>query len=57
MIVDAFPLMTAAVIASAAAVLTGTVAPAKAFSGFANASVLLVIVAFLVARGVVKSGC
>ena len=36
--------------------LTRTVDPAKAFAGFANASVLLVIVAFLVARGVVKSG-
>jgi len=55
-ILDAFPLLTAAVIALAAAVLTGTVAPAKAFGGFANGSVLLVVVAFLVARGVVKSG-
>ena len=55
-IVDAFPLLTAATLAVAAAVLTGTIMPAKAFSGFANASVLLVIVAFLVARAVVKSG-
>ena len=36
--------------------LTGTVAPAKVFSGFANGSVLLVVVAFLVAKAVVKSG-
>jgi DASS family divalent anion:Na+ symporter len=49
-IVDAFPLLTAATLAVAAAVLTGTLMPAKAFAGFANASVLLVIVAFLVAR-------
>ena len=55
-ILNAFPLLTAAMIALAAAVLTGTVAPAKAFGGFANGSVLLVVVAFLVARGVVKSG-
>ena len=55
-IVAAFPLLTAALMAVAAAVLTGTITPAKAFAGFANASVLLVIVAFLVARGVVKSG-
>ena len=55
-IIAAFPLLTAALMAVGAAVLTGTIAPAKAFGGFANASVLLVIVAFLVARGVVKSG-
>ena len=55
-IVDAFPLLTAATLAVAAAVLSGTITPAKAFAGFANASVLLVIVAFLVARAVVKSG-
>ena len=46
-IVDAFPLLTAATLAVAAAVLTGTNMPTKAFAGFANASVLLVIVAFL----------
>jgi DASS family divalent anion:Na+ symporter len=39
-----------------AAVLTRTVDPAKAFAGFANQSVLLVVVAFLVANAVVKSG-
>ncbi len=55
-IVNAFPLLTAAMLALAAAVLSGTVAPAKAFGGFANGSVLLVVVAFLVARGVVKTG-
>ncbi len=55
-ILNAFPLLTAAVIALAAAVLSGTVAPAKAFGGFANGSVLLVVIAFLVARGVVKTG-
>ena len=37
-------------------VLTGTITPTQAFSGFANSSVLLVVVAFLVAQAVVKSG-
>ena len=55
-IVNAFPLLTAAMLAVAAAVLTGTVDAGKAFAGFANASVLLVVVAFLVANAVVKSG-
>lgn len=55
-ILNAFPLLTAAILAAALAVLTGTVAPAKVFAGFANGSVLLVVIAFLVARGVVKSG-
>src|SRR5262245_38167835 len=55
-IVAAFPLLTAAMLAAAAAVLTGTLTPAKEFAGFANGSVLLVVVAFLVASSVVKSG-
>jgi divalent anion:Na+ symporter, DASS family len=55
-IVNAFPLLTAAMLAAGAAVLTGTITPAKAFAGFANGSVLLVVVAFLVASSVVKSG-
>jgi len=55
-IVNAFPLLTVSLLAVGAAVLTGTVDPAKAFAGFANSSVLLVVVAFLVANAVVKSG-
>jgi DASS family divalent anion:Na+ symporter len=55
-IANAFPLLTASLLAAGAVVLTGTLEPAKAFSGFANASVLLVIVAFLVAHAVVKCG-
>jgi len=43
-------------LALAAVVLTRTVSPAQAFAGFANASVLLVVIAFLVAQAVVKSG-
>ena len=50
------PLLTSALLAAAAAVLSGTLPPARAFSGFSNGSVLLVVTAFLVAKSVVKSG-
>jgi DASS family divalent anion:Na+ symporter len=55
-LVGAFPLLTSTMLAVGAVVLTGTVSPAKAFQGFANTSVLLVAIAFLVAKAVVKSG-
>jgi divalent anion:Na+ symporter, DASS family len=55
-LVGAFPLLTSTMLAVAAVVLSGTISPAKAFGGFANASVLLVVIAFLVAQAVVKSG-
>ena len=55
-LVGAFPLLTSTMLAVAAVVLTGTISPAKAFSGFANPSVLLVVIAFIVAQAVVKSG-
>ncbi|HWY45401.1 MAG TPA: DASS family sodium-coupled anion symporter [Candidatus Sulfotelmatobacter sp.] len=55
-ILNSFPLLTASVLAVSAAVLTRTVDPGKAFAGFGNATVLLVVVAFLVANAVVKSG-
>jgi divalent anion:Na+ symporter, DASS family len=55
-LLGSFPLLTAAMLAVATVVLTGTVTPASAFSGFANSSVLLVVIAFLVAQAVVKSG-
>jgi DASS family divalent anion:Na+ symporter len=55
-LLGAFPLLTAAMIAVGTVVLTGTITPAQAFSGFANTSVLLVVVAFIVAQAVVKSG-
>jgi DASS family divalent anion:Na+ symporter len=50
------PLLTSTTLAAGAVVLTGTTSPAKAFAGFANTSVLLVVIAFLVAQAVVKSG-
>jgi divalent anion:Na+ symporter, DASS family len=55
-IVGAFPILTASVLAAAVTVLTGTLTPAKAYAGFANPTILLIVVAFLVARAVVLSG-
>jgi divalent anion:Na+ symporter, DASS family len=55
-LLGSFPLLTAAMIAVGTVVLTSTITPAQAFSGFANTSVLLVVVAFIVAQAVVKSG-
>src|SRR5262245_26314882 len=52
----ALPLLTSTMLAAAAVVMTGTISAAKAFAGFANSSVLLVVVAFLVAQAVVKCG-
>jgi divalent anion:Na+ symporter, DASS family len=51
-----FPLLTSTMLAAGAVVLTNTISAAKAFAGFANTSVLLVVIAFLVAQAVVKSG-
>ena len=55
-LIGAYPLLTSTMLAVAAVVLSGTISPAQAFGGFANASVLLVVIAFLVAQAVVKSG-
>ncbi len=51
-----FPLLTSTTLAAGAVVLTNTLSAQKAFAGFANTSVLLVVIAFLVAQAVVKSG-
>lgn len=55
-LIGAFPLLTASMLAVGAIVLTETITPAQAYAGFANASVLLVVIAFIVAQAVVKSG-
>jgi DASS family divalent anion:Na+ symporter len=55
-IVGALPILTASIFAAAAAVLTGTLPAAKAYAGFANPTILLIVAAFLVARAVVKCG-
>ena len=55
-VVGALPILTASVFAVAAAVLTGLLRPAAAYAGFANGTILLIVVAFLVAGAVVKCG-
>ena len=55
-VVNAFPILTASVLALALAVLTGTLTPAQAYGGFANGTILLIVIAFLVARAVVTCG-
>jgi DASS family divalent anion:Na+ symporter len=55
-VIGAFPILTSSVLALAAAVLSGVLAPARAYSGFANGTILLIVIAFLVARAVVKCG-
>src|SRR5215203_5320364 len=55
-LINAFPLLTAAMLSVGAIVMTGTIKPEQAYSGFANSSVLLVVIAFIVAQAVVKSG-
>ncbi len=55
-IINAMPILTSAIIAAAIAVLTGTMSAPQAYSGFGESFILLIIVAFLIARGVIKSG-
>jgi divalent anion:Na+ symporter, DASS family len=55
-VIGAFPILTASVLAIAAAVLSGTLSANDAYAGFANPTIVLIIMAFLVARAVVKSG-
>ena len=50
------PILTASVFAVAAAVLTGLLSPAQAYAGFSNGTILLIVVAFLVAGAVVNCG-
>jgi len=55
-VAGALPIFTASVLAVAATVMTGLLKPTQAYAGFANATILLIVVAFLVARAVVKCG-
>ena len=55
-VANALPILAASVLAAAAAVLSGVVDPEKAYAGFSNATILLIVLAFLVARAVVKCG-
>lgn len=49
-------ILLAAILALVAAVMTDTLAPDAAYSGFSEGFILLIVVAFLVGRGVVNSG-
>jgi DASS family divalent anion:Na+ symporter len=55
-VIGAFPILTASVFAMAAAVLSGTLSAQAGYAGFANSTIILIIVAFLVARAVVTCG-
>ena len=55
-VVRALPILTASVLAVAAAVLSGLLKPDDAYAGFGNGTILLIVVAFLVAGAVVKCG-
>jgi DASS family divalent anion:Na+ symporter len=55
-VAGALPILTASVLALAAAVLSGTLDAEKAYAGFGNGTILLIVIAFLVARAVVKCG-
>jgi DASS family divalent anion:Na+ symporter len=55
-IANVVPILPASMVAIALAILTGTVEPAAAYSGFSDPTILLIVLAFLVARAVVKCG-
>ena len=55
-IIDAMPIFTSSILALATVVLTGTLSAKQAYSGFSEGFILLIVVAFLIARGVIKSG-
>jgi len=55
-VINAMPIFTSSILALAASVLTGTLTSQQAYSGFSQGFILLIVVAFLIARGVIKSG-
>ena len=55
-IIKAMPIFTSSIIALAVVVLTGTLTTKEAYSGFSESFILLIVIAFLIARGVIKSG-
>jgi DASS family divalent anion:Na+ symporter len=55
-ILNAMPIFTSSILAVSAIVLTGTLTVKQAFSGFSEDWILLIIVAFLIASSVIKSG-
>lgn len=55
-ILKAMPIFTSSILALSVSVLSGTLTTKQAYSGFSEGFILLIIVAFLIARGVIKSG-
>jgi DASS family divalent anion:Na+ symporter len=55
-VAGALPILTASVMAVAVAVLSGILPAADAYAGFGNGTILLIVVAFLVASAMVKCG-
>ena len=55
-LLEAFSIFTASVIGLVAVVLLRVLTPEIAFSGFSESFILLILAAFLVAKGVIKSG-
>ncbi|NNL15190.1 MAG: DASS family sodium-coupled anion symporter [Flavobacteriaceae bacterium] len=55
-LLEAFSIFTASVIALIAVVLLRVLTPEQAYSGFSESFILLILAAFLVAKGVMKSG-
>jgi len=55
-LLEALSIFTASIIALVAVVLLRVLPPEKAFSGFSESFILLILAAFLVAKGVIKSG-
>lgn len=53
---DLLPIIAASVIALAVSVLSGVIEPAKAYAGFSESFILLIVAAFLVSHAVHKSG-
>lgn len=55
-LLNLLPIIAASIIALAASVLSGIVEPAKAYAGFSESFILLIVAAFLVSHAVHKSG-
>ncbi len=55
-VIGAVPILTTAIIAAVVSIFLGVLDPVKAYSGFGKGFILLIVVAFLVANGVIKSG-
>ena len=55
-IFNATPIFVSAILALSVSILTGTLTAKEGFSGFGKDWIFLIIIAFLIARGVIKSG-